>query len=62
MWLTAFVLPLQGFWNCVIYISTSLPACKTLWASLWERSSERVRGALSRKGLHASDRQGAMQV
>ncbi|KIW93530.1 uncharacterized protein Z519_06135 [Cladophialophora bantiana CBS 173.52] len=25
------VLPLQGFWNTIIYIVTSLPACKTLW-------------------------------
>ena len=25
------VLPLQGFWNAIIYISTSLPVCKELW-------------------------------
>ncbi|KAH0848865.1 hypothetical protein AYO21_09565 [Fonsecaea monophora] len=25
------VLPLQGFWNTIIYIVTSLPACQTLW-------------------------------
>ncbi|KIW62355.1 hypothetical protein PV04_10536 [Phialophora macrospora] len=28
------VLPLQGFWNTVIYIVTSLPACKALWAGI----------------------------
>jgi hypothetical protein len=26
---SAFVLPLQGFWNALIYATTSLPACKT---------------------------------
>ncbi|OQU98190.1 hypothetical protein CLAIMM_04011 isoform 1 [Cladophialophora immunda] len=25
------VLPLQGFWNTIIYVVTSLPACQTLW-------------------------------
>ncbi|EXJ54668.1 hypothetical protein A1O7_10009 [Cladophialophora yegresii CBS 114405] len=28
------VLPLQGFWNTVIYIVTSLPACRALWADI----------------------------
>jgi hypothetical protein len=27
---TSLVLPLQGFWNAIIYIFTSLPACKAL--------------------------------
>ncbi len=31
-WVAALVLPLQGFWNAVIYIFTSLPACRQLWA------------------------------
>ncbi|KAI9850425.1 MAG: hypothetical protein M1838_005702 [Thelocarpon superellum] len=30
----ALVLPLQGFWNSVIYIMTSLPACRSLWYQL----------------------------
>jgi hypothetical protein len=34
---SAFVLPLQGFWNAVIYTSTSLPACKQLWAQMGGR-------------------------
>ncbi|KAI1613330.1 hypothetical protein EDD36DRAFT_465460 [Exophiala viscosa] len=32
------VLPLQGCWNTVIYIVTSLPACKALWADLFGQS------------------------
>ncbi|KAI9681430.1 MAG: hypothetical protein M1817_002714 [Caeruleum heppii] len=28
---SSLVLPLQGFWNAIIYILTSLPACKALW-------------------------------
>ena len=31
------VLPLQGFWNAVIYIATSLPACKLLMARITGR-------------------------
>jgi len=27
----AFVLPLQGFWNALIYTTTSLAACKAFW-------------------------------
>ncbi|KFH44238.1 Cyclic AMP receptor-like protein A-like protein [Hapsidospora chrysogenum ATCC 11550] len=29
--MSAFVLPLQGFWNCLIYATTSWTACKNLW-------------------------------
>ena len=32
------VLPLQGCWNTVIYIVTSLPACKALWRDFVDRS------------------------
>lgn len=31
---SSFVLPLQGFWNCLIYVSISWPACKSLWADM----------------------------
>lgn len=31
---SSFVLPLQGFWNSLIYISISWPAFKTLWADI----------------------------
>ena len=27
-----FVLPLQGFWNAIIYFSTSFSICKELWS------------------------------
>jgi hypothetical protein len=32
------VLPLQGFWNTVIYVATSLPACKVLLGRLVEKT------------------------
>ncbi|KAL2025143.1 hypothetical protein VTK56DRAFT_145 [Thermocarpiscus australiensis] len=31
-YMSAFVLPLQGFWNAIIYVVTSWAACKMLWA------------------------------
>lgn len=31
---SAFVLPLQGFWNAIIYMYTSWAACKSLWATI----------------------------
>jgi hypothetical protein len=34
------VLPLQGCWNTVIYIVTSLPACKALWTDLFDRPKD----------------------
>jgi hypothetical protein len=37
---SAFVLPLQGFWNALIYAATSFPACKEAWTAL--RSRERL--------------------
>ena len=36
------VLPLQGFWNTVIYVATSLPACKTLLRTLVEKVRART--------------------
>ena len=33
-YIESLVLPLQGFWNAVIYMSTSVPACRALWATL----------------------------
>lgn len=30
-YMSAFVLPLQGFWNAIIYMTTSWKACKMLW-------------------------------
>jgi hypothetical protein len=34
LYVSSFVLPLQGFWNAVIYITTSLPACKALFSQI----------------------------
>jgi hypothetical protein len=31
--LTALVLPLQGFWNSLIYLLTSFSTCKEFWNS-----------------------------
>ncbi|CAK7238492.1 hypothetical protein SEUCBS140593_010743 [Sporothrix eucalyptigena] len=33
-YMSSFVLPLQGFWNAIIYIVTSWKACQTLWADI----------------------------
>ncbi|KAJ5089991.1 hypothetical protein N7532_008675 [Penicillium argentinense] len=35
----ALVLPLQGFWNCIIYITTSLGACRSLWNTIFGSNS-----------------------
>lgn len=35
--MSAFVLPLQGFWNAIIYAITSWKACKNLWGDLRQR-------------------------
>lgn len=41
--LAAFVLPLQGFWNALIYATTSLPACRILWRQL--KKNKRLSGS-----------------
>lgn len=45
---SAFVLPLQGFWNCLIYTTTSLNACKELLG--WMGVRKYNNGASSRRG------------
>lgn len=35
VFMSAFVIPLQGFWNGIIYTVTSWSACKSLWHDLW---------------------------
>lgn len=35
--MAAFVLSLQGFWNAVIYLCTSLPICKEIWTRKFSR-------------------------
>ncbi|KAK0738059.1 hypothetical protein B0T18DRAFT_333868 [Schizothecium vesticola] len=42
---SAFVLPLQGFWNAIIYMVTSWSACKSFWETVvsivWRSGSRR---------------------
>ncbi|KAK4221003.1 hypothetical protein QBC38DRAFT_377950 [Podospora fimiseda] len=42
-YMSAFVLPLQGFWNAIIYVVTSWQACKLLWEDVrwWGGRSSR---------------------
>ncbi|RYP89734.1 hypothetical protein DL770_004122 [Monosporascus sp. CRB-9-2] len=42
-YLSATVLPLQGFWNTVIYISTSWSATKMMFSDIFRRRSRRQR-------------------
>ena len=42
LYIVALLLPLQGFWNAVIYIATSMSACRGLWASLRRQRREPV--------------------
>ena len=53
---TALVLPLQGFWNCVIYIATSLPACKALFKHIVARTRE-ISGSVRVPGTRKERRQ-----
>lgn len=43
---SAFVLPLQGFWNAIIYMVTSWSACKSFWETVvslvWRRGSRPI--------------------
>jgi hypothetical protein len=43
---SAIVLPLQGFWNTIIYFSTSLSICRSVWEEL---KNERKRGREEKK-------------
>lgn len=40
-YIESLVLPLQGFWNAVIYIATSIPACKATWNKVCGRVTVR---------------------
>lgn len=42
-YMSAFVLPLQGFWNAVIYMVTSWKACKLLAIDIWALLSPTTR-------------------
>jgi hypothetical protein len=39
---SAFVLPLQGFWNALIYTTTSWRACKSFWHDITSRNGGKL--------------------
>jgi hypothetical protein len=41
-YMSAFVLPLQGFWNAVIYMVTSWKACKMFFSDIGGRRKKHV--------------------
>lgn len=49
---SALVLPLQGFWNTIIYFTTSLSVCRGVWARFRSRA-ESTGGC---RALHSSHR------
>ncbi|KFY15561.1 hypothetical protein V492_01902 [Pseudogymnoascus sp. VKM F-4246] len=53
----AIFLPLQGFWNSIIYVSTSIPACKALISSPPRRSFIAL-GDLPRRNIMGSNSAG----
>jgi hypothetical protein len=69
-YMSAFVLPLQGFWNAIIYIVTSWHACKMLWDDMcawWPRCCGGRGGGGRRANLGSSagrrrGRRGDMEV
>ncbi len=54
---SAFVLPLQGFWNALIYTLTSLSSCKQLWKEITERKRMSANGFKSMKNAFHEDRE-----
>ncbi|KAA6409340.1 MAG: hypothetical protein FRX48_06893 [Lasallia pustulata] len=42
LYMVGLLLPLQGFWNAVIYISTSMSACREMWSTLRGQQREAV--------------------
>jgi len=46
-YLAGFVLTLQGFWNCIIYMKTSWLGCKTLFRELCIAVQSRIAGILA---------------
>jgi hypothetical protein len=59
-YISATVLPLQGFWNAAIYTITSWPACKALWKQL--RSGKRMSGGGLRTMAAAFSSEGDKQA
>lgn len=63
---SAFVLPLQGFWNGLIYVFTTRRACKKLIenviAYISERDTTRFNEARNKRVVHVEDRQNTRTV
>lgn len=57
---SAFVLPLQGFWNAIIYAVTSWAACKTFWANIvsavWTRTRSPIVEITNARNHHRDSR------
>lgn len=49
--MSVFVLPLQGFWNAVIYAVTSWTACKNIFNDVWLATQSGLSEKFGRKGL-----------
>ena len=58
---SAFVLPLQGFWNALIYTTTSLPACRQFWAQIRDRRSIGGSGLKQIAGVFSNSKGGQGQ-
>ena len=56
------VLPLQGFWNAVIYIFTSLPACKALVRRIFKRDDFVDTMAMKRRSFWWSPSEAASTI
>lgn len=51
-YMSAFVLPLQGFWNAIIYVVTSWKACRMLWDDIFHSNPKPSRKASGSDGHH----------
>ena len=51
---SAFVLPLQGFWNALIYATTSLPACRQVWLQIRDRKRTSSGGLKQMAGVFSN--------
>lgn len=43
-YISSLVLPLQGFWNVIVYIITSQSACRHLWQNIFHKRGRKIEG------------------
>lgn len=55
-YMSAFVLPLQGFWNAIIYVVTSWKACRMLWDDIFHSNPKPNRKQSNFGGDHQHHR------